>query len=171
MKDPDAVQRLLRLKRYESPGEEFFAEFTESFKERQRAELLRRSSLSLFAERFGMWCSQRFEKRFALPVAGAIALLGLSAPVIWFTNSGTSAHPELSAAEETVAPQVMAEASRFDLSDPAVEVIELTIPSPIAPSEVARDGAVAPSSTARATASVPGAQVLPVSAGFGLREL
>ena len=55
MKDSEDAQRLIRLKRYESPGDEYFRNFLESFKDRQRAELLRRSSRSILAERVAMW--------------------------------------------------------------------------------------------------------------------
>lgn len=49
----EEVQKLVRLKRYETPREDYFEDFLSEFQERQRAELLKRSSRSLFIERVG----------------------------------------------------------------------------------------------------------------------
>ena len=46
IKDSNETDKLLRLKKYETPGEDYFAEFAENFKERQRSELLKQSSLT-----------------------------------------------------------------------------------------------------------------------------
>lgn len=72
MKDSEDVQRLIRLKRYETPGEDYFVQFREELKERQRAEMLMNSSRSLAMERIGMWLKELNEPRWVLP-AGATA--------------------------------------------------------------------------------------------------
>lgn len=51
----EQIQNLLRLKRYETPRDGYFEDFLEEFQSRQRQELLKKSSLSLFAERAGTW--------------------------------------------------------------------------------------------------------------------
>lgn len=51
----EKLRRLLRLKRFEQPQEGFAEEFLEKFQRRQRSELMRRSSLSLFRERLTEW--------------------------------------------------------------------------------------------------------------------
>ena len=45
------VHKLLRLKRYEHPTPDYFERFIDDFHQRQRTELLRRSTLSLLWER------------------------------------------------------------------------------------------------------------------------
>jgi hypothetical protein len=51
----EQVERLMRLKRHESPREGYFEDFLDEFQSRQRQELLKKSSLELFAERFSTW--------------------------------------------------------------------------------------------------------------------
>ena len=51
------VQNLIRLKRYEEPGNAYFEDFLESFHNRQREELLQHSSRSLLMERVSTWLS------------------------------------------------------------------------------------------------------------------
>ena len=73
MKESEDVQKLIRLKRYETPGEDYYVRFAEEFKDRQRAELLKRSSTSLLMERFSVWLDETPGGRWAVP-AGAVAL-------------------------------------------------------------------------------------------------
>jgi len=75
MNDSDEIQRLLRLKRYETPGEDYFQKFLEDFKDRQRAELLHRSARGLLAERFSMWFSEYHGSRWLIPTGAAAALV------------------------------------------------------------------------------------------------
>ena len=49
------VQKLIRLKRHESPPEEYFENFLEEFQTRQRGELLKQSSFGLFKDRLATW--------------------------------------------------------------------------------------------------------------------
>jgi hypothetical protein len=55
MNKEDKLQRLLRLKRHEQPPEGFAQEFLDEFQRRQRAELMRRSALSIMGERLQAW--------------------------------------------------------------------------------------------------------------------
>lgn len=75
MNDSEEVQRLIRLKRYESPGDEYFKRFREEFKDRQRAELLHRSARSLLAERVSMWFTEYNGGRWLIPVGATAALV------------------------------------------------------------------------------------------------
>ncbi len=72
MNDSEDVQRLIRLKRYETPGEAYYQSFMEDFKERQRAELLRGSARGLLLERIGMWFDELGGAKRLVP-AGAMA--------------------------------------------------------------------------------------------------
>lgn len=49
------VQKLLRLKRYERPPDGYYEDFLLEFQHRQRAEMLRRSSFSLWTEKVANW--------------------------------------------------------------------------------------------------------------------
>ena len=49
------VQKLIRLKRYETPRDGYFEDFLEEFQQRQRQELLKKSSISLLSERVSTW--------------------------------------------------------------------------------------------------------------------
>ena len=51
MSEFQEIERLLRLKRYERPPEDFYQNFLEGFKERQRGEMLRQSARGLLCER------------------------------------------------------------------------------------------------------------------------
>lgn len=71
MNDSEDLQRLIRLKRYETPGEACFESFLADFKERQRAELLRGSARGLLLERIGVWFDEMGGARRWVP-AGAL---------------------------------------------------------------------------------------------------
>lgn len=51
MSEFDNLQRIIRLKRFETPGEDFVEDFVARFRERQRSELLRQSARGLLWER------------------------------------------------------------------------------------------------------------------------
>ena len=72
MKDSDEVRQLLRLKRYETPGEEYFDSFLNDFKNRQRSELLSRSARSILTERVTVWFDELGSAKWLVP-AGAVA--------------------------------------------------------------------------------------------------
>lgn len=74
MDEFEKIQKLIRLKQYESPGEEFVDDFIASFRERQRAEMLKQSALSLFWEQVKMHFSEAPGQKWAL-AAAAIAVL------------------------------------------------------------------------------------------------
>lgn len=52
---PSEIQKLLRLKRHEQPPEGYYEDFLLEFQHRQRAEMLRRSSFSLWTEKVANW--------------------------------------------------------------------------------------------------------------------
>jgi len=77
MDDPSDIQRLLRLKRYETPGERYYEFFQEQFRDRQRAELLHRSSLDIFRERLALWISEMGPLKWAIPTVASTAAIAL----------------------------------------------------------------------------------------------
>lgn len=91
------IQKLIRLKRYESPPEEYFEDFLEEFQSRQRGELLQQSSLGLFKERLGTWFRELGSVKW---VAGAgVAYAGVMAAVLlWPSNPSKVENPNLAPA-------------------------------------------------------------------------
>ena len=84
MNDSEDIQRLIRLKKYETPGDEYFETFLEDFKDRQRSELLRQSARGLLMERVSMWFDEISGPRWLVPAgvstaAAAALALGLYA--------------------------------------------------------------------------------------------
>lgn len=75
MDEFEKLQKLIRLKAYETPGEKFVDDFVATFRERQRAEMLKQSARGLLWERFQAYWDQMFSPRWAL--AAAVVLIGL----------------------------------------------------------------------------------------------
>lgn len=156
MNDSDEIQRLLRLKRYESPGDEYFQKFLEEFKDRQRAELLHRSARSLLVERFSMWFSEYNGSRWLVP-AGAAALV--SAGFFYFAGpspeAGNPAARALASSPSSVSPLNESTATPEEN-----ETINLQLP---------RTNHRVPGASASALSGVQG--ILPVGVRGTLREL
>jgi hypothetical protein len=55
MNDFEDLEKLLRLKKYEKPPDDYFDEFFARFQTRQRSEMLRQSARGLLIERFSTW--------------------------------------------------------------------------------------------------------------------
>lgn len=81
--DFDEVKKLIGLKRYEQPPEHFVEDFLAEFHHRQRQELLKRSSISLFWERvityFEGWSAPSWGAAGAAAMAFVASLLWISA--------------------------------------------------------------------------------------------
>ena len=76
MSDLTEIQRLIRLKRYENPPEDFVERFIDDLKDRQRAELLQKSSLELLFERVATYFEPVSTPQWAM-AGGAVALVAL----------------------------------------------------------------------------------------------
>lgn len=104
MNDSDDVQRLIRLKRYESPGDEYFQSFMEEFKERQRSEMLKQSSRALLFERISMWFDESGGARRLVP-AGAFAAAAVGAGLYFATaGSGDATAPAIAGVPADTSP-------------------------------------------------------------------
>jgi hypothetical protein len=53
--DLSPIQKLIRLKRYEQPPEDYFEDFLLEFQRRQRAEMLQRPAWQIMWERANLW--------------------------------------------------------------------------------------------------------------------
>ena len=157
MNDSDEIQRLLRLKRYESPGEEYFQKFLEEFKDRQRAELLHRSARGLLVERFSMWFSEYNGSRWLIPAGAAAALV--SAGFFYFAGPspelGKSGAPTLASSPSPASPL-----NESTSTPEENEAISLQLP---------RTSNRVPGTSASALSGVQG--ILPVGVRGTLREL
>lgn len=71
MNEFENIQRLLRLKQYEKPGDDFVEDFVTHFRERQRSELLRQSARGLLWERVNTFFSDLVSPKWATASATA----------------------------------------------------------------------------------------------------
>src|SRR5215212_1788886 len=77
MSDFEDIQRLLRLKRYEKPSEDFVENFVQQFQHRQRQELLRHSARGLLWERVNTYFEGLFAPKWRWAGATAVALVAV----------------------------------------------------------------------------------------------
>lgn len=90
MNEFENIQRLLRLKRYETPGDDFVEDFVTQFRERQRSELLRQSARGLLWERVNTFFSDLVSPKWSTAAAtacvavvaawGTLGVVGSSSP-------------------------------------------------------------------------------------------
>jgi len=101
MKDSEEVQRLIRLKRFETPGEEYFESFLEQFKDRQRSEMLHRSARGILLERTRVWFDELHGAKWLVP-AGAAAAIATGVFLAVSATSENSTRPGQLALDEPV---------------------------------------------------------------------
>jgi hypothetical protein len=103
--------RWIALKRYETPGPEYFDRFLEEFRERQRSELLRLSVGTLLRDRIRAWGDGRVpDLRWGGALAAAVALLAVF--VVTAPGRRGGGGPGIMAGQEVpVAAATLAEAS------------------------------------------------------------
>jgi len=75
MSEFENIQRLIRLKRFEQPGEGFTEDFLRQFHQRQRAEMLKQSSLELLWERATTWWNHLTAPKWGFAAAAAAACI------------------------------------------------------------------------------------------------
>lgn len=93
MSEFENLQRVIRLKRYETPGEDFVEDFLASFHQRQRAELLRQSARGLLWERMTTFWDNLVSPRWT--AVGATACIAVVAA--WGAVKVSSSGPTVSA--------------------------------------------------------------------------
>lgn len=84
------VHKLLKLKRHETPGPDYFERFLDEFRDRQRAEMLQRPALSILWERIVGAFPDFHVPRLAYAGVGALALV-LSGAILATQQSGGKA--------------------------------------------------------------------------------
>ena len=91
-KNEDQVRKIVSLKRYETPRDGYFEEFLEEFQQRQRNELLQKSSIALFIERISTWFREVGSIKWVAGVGVAYAAL-MAAIFLWPAGPGTKPDP------------------------------------------------------------------------------
>ncbi|MBK1792539.1 hypothetical protein [Persicirhabdus sediminis] len=71
------ISKLIALKKYEQPSDEFFDQFHAEFRERQRQEMLQQSAHELFIERLATWFSCLGRVKWAYAGGAAFAAIAL----------------------------------------------------------------------------------------------
>jgi hypothetical protein len=117
MKGSNDVRKLLRLKRYESPGEEYFDSFLDDFKDRQRSELVGHSPCSILAERLTVWFDELGQVRWLVPAGAAAAVIGVGVFVATWVPPETRADSR----DMAITPEMPS-------SDEVSEKFEITLP-------------------------------------------
>jgi len=77
MSEFEDIQRLIRLKRFEKPEENFTENFLREFHQRQRAEMLQQSAVGLLLERAATWWSHLLVPKWGVAAAVAIGIMGV----------------------------------------------------------------------------------------------
>ena len=94
MTDFQDIQRLIRLKRFETPGEDFVEDFVSQFRERQRSELLRQSARGLLWERMNTYFEHLVAPKWTLAAAtAALCFLATWAGLSVMGGGGHDYHP------------------------------------------------------------------------------
>jgi hypothetical protein len=88
------LQKLLTLKRHETPGEHYFENFLDEFQRRQRAELLQRSARSLLLERVGTYFSGMTSRPLAQGAGVAFAAVAVGG-ISYFAGAERAELPEV----------------------------------------------------------------------------
>lgn len=73
----EKLQKLLKLKNYETPGDEYFEDFLVDLKERQRRDAMQASSLLTLRDRMAQWFQELGPERWAVP-AGSMAAVAIT---------------------------------------------------------------------------------------------
>ncbi|MDA8977133.1 hypothetical protein N9118_04870 [Akkermansiaceae bacterium] len=96
MNNTDQIRKVISLKRYETPRDGYFEDFLKEFQQRQRQELLKKSSLSLLSERVGTWFRELGSIKWVAGAGAAYVTLTITF-VVYSSISG----PEV---EQNIAP-------------------------------------------------------------------
>ncbi len=84
----EQIQKIVSLKRYETPRDGYFEDFLLEFQQRQRSELLHKSSTTLFFERVATWFRELGSIKWVAGAGAAYAAIML-AVLIWPAGPGT----------------------------------------------------------------------------------
>ncbi len=103
MNEFENIQRLLRLKQYETPGDEFVEDFVTQFRERQRSELLRQSARGLLWERVNTFFSDLISPKWATAAVTASVSIVAAWGTLGVIGSTSNSSHQLAIVAEPVA--------------------------------------------------------------------
>lgn len=121
MNDFKETRRLIRLKRYEQPPRDYHDNFLDDFRERQRAELLHRSSIRLFLERLATFTSDIGKSRWL--IGGALAYGVIAILLMVNQEEAGNVLPGADVSRELPAPGEVS-----PLLDPRIDLLEDLVP-------------------------------------------
>lgn len=163
MNEFENIQRLLRLKQYETPGDDFVEDFVTLFRERQRSEILRMSARDLLWERVNTFFSDLVSPKWATATATAAIAIVAAWGTLSMVGGSSPAGAEFTIASANAVPAILQKQPAFSLES---ELIQKALPqndevlefSGILLSQHFENEAFASSS--------PASMVTPVSAGL-----
>lgn len=86
MSEFEDIQRLIRLKRFEKPEEDFTENFLLEFHQRQRSEMLKQSAVELLLERAATWWGNLLVPKWGIATAvAAVTVMG-----VWVGTNGVN---------------------------------------------------------------------------------
>ena len=117
----EQISKIVSLKRYETPRDGYFEDFLTEFQERQRGELLQKSSVSLFFERASTWLREMSSLKWVAGAGVAYAALMVGI-LLWPAGPGTVPDPNRAPAsfeggKSPVAPDPIIEDSEEGLEE------------------------------------------------------
>jgi hypothetical protein len=128
MSEFEDIQRLIRLKRYETPGEDFVDDFVTQFHQRQRSELLRQSARGLLWERVATYFDDLMAPKWAMAAATAcVAVVAAWGSLNVISGGGMQSSVALVAAEPVAMPAQVALAVDSELIREAEQGRQLEI--------------------------------------------
>ncbi len=123
MSEFEDIQRLIRLKRFEAPKEDFVEDFLAKFHERQRSEMLRQSSLSLLWERVTTYFDDLVAPRMVLvPAVACVGLLAIWGAMNIGSNNASDAPFNLASSQPM--PAVMPKQPAFSVDSQLIREVE-----------------------------------------------
>lgn len=97
--DDETIQKLMRLKRHETPPEGYFDDFLTEFHRRQRQDVLKRSSFTLFMERLNTYLSDPRSQGWAYAPVVAAFLVAFYCIIGFTDDSPMPSLPSVAAVE------------------------------------------------------------------------
>lgn len=164
MDSPDDIERLMRLKRYESPDKEYFDRFKAEFRERQRMGICNISARQLLLERVTVWFSQCTLAKCGIPLA-VMSVIGLTAGWFFVSSSHSVRTPEI-AMDQTQQSSQDSESSSDRAQDFELQLPQISSRIPGIPGQPSNQ---ASSQTSNQASN--GTKILPAGVRLGLREL
>ncbi len=125
MNEFENIQRLLRLKQYETPGDDFVESFVTQLHQRQRSEMLRQSARGLLWERVNTFFSDLVSPKWV--TAGATAAFAVFAAwgTLGLVGSGSRTGPDFTLASAEALPALLQTQPSFAVESELIKEAKL----------------------------------------------